>query len=100
MSEANIKRLIRETFPEDPVKALAIAKAESNLNPYAVNRQDAHRGCMGSYGIFQIGCLHESDPHVLYDVEYNIKRARQLYDERGWLPWGAFTDKSYLAYMR
>jgi len=72
--------------------------AESELNQYAINSTDYHKGCIGSYGIFQIGCLHESDPNVLYDVEYNIKRARELYDKSGWLPWGAFTDGRYLAY--
>ena len=74
--------------------------AESGLNPYALNAKDSHRGCTGSYGIFQIGCLHEADPHVLYDVEYNIRRAKEIYNESGWQPWGAYTNKSFLAYMR
>ncbi len=74
--------------------------AESRLNPYALNSKDSHRGCNGSYGIFQIGCLHEEDPRVLYDVEYNIKRAREIYDEHGWKPWGAYTDGNYLAHLR
>lgn len=92
-------RLIKQTFPEEPQKAVAIAFAESHLNPRALNASDSHKGCNGSYGIFQIGCLHEKDPTILYDVEYNIKRARELYDEQGWAPWGAYTDGSYKNYL-
>lgn len=94
-----IKQLIREVFWEDPVTAVAVAMAESELKPYALNTADSHNGCNGSYGIFQIGCLHETDPSTLYDVEYNIRRAKEIYNERGWQPWGAFTDKRYTAYL-
>lgn len=92
--------MIRDTFWEDPVTAVAVAMAESGLNPFALNAQDSHRGCNGSYGIFQIGCLHETDPHTLYDIEYNIKRAKEIYNQSGWKPWGSYTDNRYLAYMR
>ena len=88
-------KLIRDTFPEDPYTAVAVATAESGLYQFALNSKDSHKGCTGSYGIFQIGCLHESDPNVLYDVEYNVKRAREIYDESGWQPWGAYTNGSY-----
>jgi soluble lytic murein transglycosylase-like protein len=91
----DIERLIIATFPEEPHLALAIARAESNLNPNAVNWRDAHRGCNGSFGVFQIGCLHVDDVEKLYDVEYNIRMARRIYDQSGWQPWGAYTDGSY-----
>lgn len=78
---------------------MAIAMAESHLNPLSLNAKDLHKGCRGSYGIFQIGCIHESNPRILYDVEYNIKRARELYDQKGWKPWGAYTDGSYKTYL-
>lgn len=74
--------------------------AESGLKPYALNSKDSHKGCTGSYGIFQIGCLHETDPNLLYDIEYNIKRAKEIYDAEGWRPWGAYTSKAYVAYLR
>lgn len=100
-----MKRLIREVFHEDPQTAIAVAMAESGLNPYALNARDSHRGCTGSYGIFQVGCLHETDPSKLYDVEYNIRRAKEIYlaaKETGnpWQPWGAYTNNAYLAYVR
>ena len=98
-SEDKVKALIRQVFWEDPVTAVAVAMAESGLSPYALNTRDSHRGCTGSYGIFQIGCLHESDPSVLYDVEYNIRRAKEIYNESGWRPWGAFTDGNYKRYL-
>lgn len=91
--------MIRQTFPEQADIAVAVAMAESGLYPRALNAKDSHSGCKGSYGIFQIGCLHEDNPQVLYDVEYNIKRAREIYDQNGWQPWGAYTSGKYLKYM-
>ena len=99
-SEDKVKALIRQVFWEDPITAVAVAMAESRLKPYALNAQDSHSGCNGSYGIFQIGCLHETDPSTLYDVEYNVKRAKEIYVQSGWRPWGAYTNKSYLAYVQ
>jgi hypothetical protein len=96
-----VEKLIRKYFPNDYATALAVAKAESGLRSTATNWNDSHRGCTGSFGIFQIGCLHESNPEVLYDVEYNIKRAKEIHDAAGsWQPWGAYTNKTYLAYMQ
>ncbi len=79
--------------------AYAVAMAESQLNSQATNWQDSHKGCKGSFGIFQIGCLHEKDPSKLYDPQYNVARAKEIYDQSGWTAWGAYTDKRYLAYM-
>ena len=94
-----IEQLIVEYFPEDPQTALAVAKAESELYPRASNWGDSHRGCYGSFGIFQIGCIHGSSVEDLYDVEYNIKKARQIYNDRGWTAWGAYTDGRYKQYL-
>ncbi len=74
--------------------------AESGMNPYATNAGDNHGVCRGSYGIFQVGCVHGSDVSNLYDVEYNIKKARQIYDQAGsWKPWGAYTNGSYKRHL-
>lgn len=96
---------IRDTFPEAPDLAVAIAKAESELNAKAYN-PEAHRGCNGSVGIMQIACVHHrSGPRELHDVELNLKKARAIYDAslaengNGWLPWGAYTDERYKAYL-
>ena len=81
-------------------KAVAIARAESELNPKAFN-PEWHRGCSGSIGVFQIACVHKrSNPESLKDVEINIKKAREIYLREGWKPWGAYTDKRYLLYLQ
>lgn len=100
-----IERLIRATFSEEPNIAVAIAKAESELNPKAYNGE-AHRGCNGSIGVMQIGCVHNrNNPKALHDVAFNLKKARSIYDDslartgNGWLPWGAYTDGRYKQYL-
>jgi hypothetical protein len=80
-----IEDLIRETFPEDPDRALAIANCESNLNPNAWS--PTHDG-----GVFQIHVpVHEERLTELgldiWDPEDNVRFARLLYEERGWRPW-------------
>jgi len=78
--------------------AVAVMLAESKANPKAVNIDDHHNGCNGSYGLYQIACIHD-DPAKLKDPDYNIERAYELYQESGWEIWGAYTNKSYLAYL-
>jgi len=96
---------IRKTFPEDADVAVAIAKAESELNPNALN-PEAHRDCNGSIGLMQIACVHHIKPEKLYDVRENLQTARRIYDtldkdgnKVGWLPWGAYTDGRYKEYL-
>lgn len=97
--------MIREVFWEEPNTAVAVAMAESGFNPRAINAKDKHKTCYGSYGIFQVGCIHGHDTTTLYDVEENIRIARALYDDakartgNGWQPWGAYTDGSYKRYL-
>ena len=97
--KAGIERLIRETFPEEPNTAVAIAKAESGLVATAYN-PEAHRSCNGSVGVFQIACVHTRDKESLKDVETNIKKAREIYLREGWRPWGAYTDGRYKEYLK
>jgi len=97
-TEERIEKEIKNTFPEAPDLAVAIAKAESGLYDRALN-PEAHRGCYGSYGIFQIACVHTDDTEALYDIETNIKKARQIYEEKGWQPWGAYTDGNYKKHL-
>lgn len=96
--KAGIERLIRETFPEAPEVAVAIAKAESGLVANAYN-PEAHRGCNGSVGVFQVACVHVKDKESLKDVETNIKKAREIYLREGFRPWGAYTNGSYKRHL-
>lgn len=94
-----IKEEIRNTFPEDPETAVAIAMAESKLKPHAYN-PEVHQNCNGSIGIMQIACVHHRvDPERLKDVAFNIKKAREIYLAQGWGPWGAYTNGSYKQYL-
>ena len=79
-TEQAIKQRIRETFPEDPERAVAIAKCESNFNPKAVSPTNDH-------GLMQINKTVHKVEGDIYDVETNLKFARKLYDERGFKPW-------------
>lgn len=77
--------------------AIAVAKAESSLNPKAFN-PEWHNGCQGSYSIFQIACIHD-DPKLLKDEDYNIKKAYEIYSKEGWRPWSAYNNGNYLKYL-
>lgn len=94
-----IEQKIREAFPDNYKVMLAIAQAESNLNPSALN-PESHNWCDGSFGVFQIACLHVDDPEMLYDVDYNIEIAKKIYNRDGIEIWGSFTDLRYLAYLQ
>lgn len=86
---------IHEVFGEDGDMAVSVAIAESDLNPTAVNGQDSHRGCTGSIGLFQVGCLHMSEnPEALKDIDTNIRVAYTIFKESGWKPWGVCTNGS------
>ena len=100
-----VEEEIRKVFPEMPNTAVAVAIAESELNPDAFN-PEAHRGCVGSIGIMQVACVHhKSNPAALHDIQTNLKKARAIYDDslartgNGWLPWGAYTDGRYKLYL-
>ena len=79
--------------------AYAVMMSESSDNAEVVNWKDSHRTCNGSYGLFQIGCLHETNPELLKDKEYNVKRAYELYKENGWRIWGGYTSGNYKKYL-
>lgn len=84
---------IRETFPEDPHTAVAVAACESGHNPDAYNDRN-YNGTVDR-GIFQLNSTHDTRLEALgldpWDVEDNIQFARMLYEESGWLPWVCFT---------
>ncbi len=97
-----MKALIRETFPEDPHTAIAIATCESGLKPHAYNPNN--RNGSVDRGLMQLNSVHDHklqaqglDP---WDPEDNIAFARQLYESEGWRPWVCFTKKMHLAYLR
>lgn len=97
--KSNVVSLIRATFPEDSIRALAIARCESGYDPDALNVSNPD-GSRDS-GLFQINSTHNSRVEELgldvFDPEDNVTFARMLYDESGWDPWVCHTRQ--LAYL-
>jgi hypothetical protein len=83
--------------------AYAIMMAESGGNPEEINWKDNHRVCNGSFGLFQMACVHIGKYGLISEnintPEANVRAAYLLYKQRGWSPWGAYTNKSYLAFL-
>lgn len=63
---------------------------ESNGVATASNWKDSHKGCDGSFGLMQIGCLHGHDREELYDPATNIEVAYQLWKDSGFQPWSTY----------
>lgn len=103
-----VERLIRETFTETPNTAVAVAKSESGAllkvdayNPEWHYDSKGNAICQGSYGVMQIACVHNlADPEALFDVEFNIAKARQIYLEKGWQPWGGYTSGGWKKHLQ
>ncbi|MFI5955441.1 peptidoglycan-binding protein [Cryptosporangium sp. NPDC051539] len=79
-SPAQVETRIREVFPEEPDRAVAIAKCQSTLDPFWVlPNVDTSR----NWGIFQISDrrLRELDgtPRRAFDPDWNIWAARELW---------------------
>ena len=100
--DSSPEQLIRKEFGDKADIALAIAKAESGLNPEAVG--DMHitfekdGKLMGmSCGLFQVRILEgRPDCETLKDPETNVRYAKALYDKSGFQPWSAYTSGKYL----
>lgn len=96
-TEERIKLHIRESFPEQPELALAIAKCESNLNKDAVNTKNKDGSV--DRGLWQINSTHSKTLQTMgidpFDVIESTKFARKLYDKRGWIDWVCYTKKLY-----
>lgn len=101
---AEIEQRICEVFQEDCETAIAVAKAESALNPKAIGDRDILIN--GSIGIFQINKdVHDYPMSDLLDAYKNIEIARKVFDDRkklkgnGWLAWSAYTNGSYRQHL-
>jgi hypothetical protein len=80
----------------DQRTAYAVCMAESNGNTNATNWNDNHGSCVGSFGLFQIACIHDGSS---YDPIINVAAANRLYNQSGWSIWGAYTSGAYLKYL-
>lgn len=79
--------LLRQYFGAKWQNFEKIAFLESGNNLRAYN-PEPHNGCNGSYGYFQIACVnYEGDKKDLYDLETNIKTAKEVFDSQGYGAW-------------
>ncbi|OPZ94719.1 MAG: hypothetical protein BWY74_00330 [Firmicutes bacterium ADurb.Bin419] len=77
-----IQEKIIKKFGEHGMEAIAVAQAESGLNPSAVN---VSSNCIG---LFQIMVLDgRPSAQELLDIDTNIDTAYKIYTEQGWCPW-------------
>jgi hypothetical protein len=83
-TRAEIRCLIRSTWPRDARRAICIATLESRLDPRAVGRA-------GERGLFQIHPVHRrwlgARWSRLFEPVANVRAARDLERRAGWSPW-------------
>ena len=77
--------------------AYAIMMAESGGDPTAQNLRDNHKGCSGSFGLFQLACFRGSKEDLL-TVPKNIELAYKLWLKEGWNPWSTYHNGKYLEF--
>ncbi len=86
-----IKRRICEVFGKECSNALIIAEHESGFRNRVVSRTN-------DYGLFQLNCRWQGrrvgyNCSRFFDMETNLRIAKQIFDEQGWNPW---TTKKFL----
>jgi len=95
--EKTIEEKIADTFPENPSIMIAVAKAESGLNPLATNR---NKNGTRDIGLMMINSVHGDDDLDMFDVDKNLKAARKIYDSQGITAWAAFNNNSYKQFLK
>lgn len=89
-----IEDKIENTFGNDSELMIKIAKAESGLETGAYNPEwhydrNGKPICQGSFGVFQIACIHHlENPSALFNEDLNIEYAKKIYSASGTQPWG------------
>lgn len=96
VKELTIEEKIAKAFPENPKVMIAIAKAESGLNPMA-----AHKNTNGTHdtGLFQVNSIHGYSDLDMLDVDKNIAAARAIYEKQGIVAWSTFNNNSFSKFL-
>lgn len=84
-TEDKIVEAIKDAFPDAPIMT-KVAWCESRYQPDAFNPTNGSN----DQGLFQISQKHHQIAYGdrdMFDVEENIKFARELYDKQGLAPW-------------
>lgn len=95
--EKSIEEKIAETFPENPALMIAIAKAESGLDPMATNR---NTNGTRDIGLMMVNSVHGYDDIKMLNVDENLKASRSIYDKQGITAWSAFNNGSYKKFLK
>lgn len=123
----DIKSAIKRVFPESPGVALAVARAESGLDPKAPSVTDRLAdGRAYSIGLFQINLtvsriggvdcqkaflgkngkarvvdegLFKKCVELAENPQSNLLAAREKWEVMEWKAWGAFNNGAYLQYL-
>lgn len=90
---------------EEITRALILAESGGHKGAH---NPEPHRNwktreiiCYGSYGLFQIGCVHyPENPEKLYDPYFNVDIAVHVLKTQGITAWGAYTDERYKKYLK
>ena len=84
LGEDNIISMITETFPNDSNDMVAIARAESTLNPKAEHlNNNGTKDC----GLMQINSTWGYDCEWLKNPVNNLKAAKVVYNKQGKMAW-------------
>ena len=77
--------------------AKAVCMAESGGDRLSVNWSDGHSGCIGSFGLFQIGCFWFDIYGGQWDNEAdNVRVAYEIYKRTDtFTAWSAYNNGSY-----
>ena len=94
-----IQETIKDVFGSDWKIALAVATAESTLDPTVIGDKHIQEP---SYGLFQINTYWNPkyDPEKLLEVRYNCEAGLELSTTgRGWRNWTTFREETYLEHL-
>lgn len=99
--ETDVEVAIYEKWGLENYKlAIAVAKAESGLNPEAIN---VNTNGSIDLGLFQINSTHyekdECSLEKVVTVEGNIDCAYSLWEAQGWEPWVAFNNGGFIDHI-
>lgn len=101
IKERSVDNRLRETFGDQYNVAQAVMRAESGGRADANN---TNRNGSVDRGLFQINSIHTKkvggDLDSLYDIETNIRVAKQIYDGSGWFAWSAYKNGSYKKFLK
>lgn len=91
-----VERIIYDIFGEEQYKmALAVAKAESRLDPKATN---VNSNGSRDYGLFQCNSVHNPTEKEKTDPKANTELAKKIWEKSGWQAWSVVKSKKYLAF--